>query len=354
VIFVKKGFVHMIEVIIVVVMALFAFYQFSYITTPDVDWERTKLTILGTDVLRVMDETNVNWFDAVAVKSNLTNLISSSNIVYNVELDNVIKQNINIGCLCAVGEVAGIVDALQPNPLYINSENITFTVNRIDPSNLNALLNPIYDVVIIPNYVDLNTQNLRRYLGLDKGVIELFSLTQGQVSGAQTDVFGLYWDVDIPNGAGDIVISPYAKNPGPETYTIYKYFNSFPNTTGDGYFQIGHEFEDYLGANSKVVPIGNNVEKILAVQRGTQAPAGILNWEISEKKGRTAWLPMGIPPNDQEDEKNLLKAVVAWAAGKEEIIKKSTMKNPVTVSRYKIYNTDMFQIVTIDLTLDYL
>ncbi len=345
-----KGFVHMIEVIIVVVMALFAFFQFSYITTPDMDWERTKLGLLGDDVLLAMDRIDVNWFDKSQVESNMTKLISSSNIIYSVKLDNAIKQNISIGCLCDAAQATTLGNALKPSPMRINDERINFKVIQVD--TLNALLNPAYDVVIIPTYQALNTANLMRYLSYEKGVIELFGLNEGEVIGAQRDVFGLDWSTDIPDGSGNVTFSPVSKNAGPETYTIYKYFNAFPNTTGDGYFDIGHEFEDFLGANSKVVPAGNNLEKIVAVQQVTNAPACIINSEISELKGRTAWLPTGIPVN--EDERNLLKAVVAWTAGKTEHIKKAATKNPVTISRYKIYNQDMFQIIKIDLTLDYL
>ncbi|MBN2102138.1 MAG: hypothetical protein JW716_04675 [Candidatus Aenigmarchaeota archaeon] len=351
----KKGFVHMIEIIIVVVMAFFAFFQFSYITTPGADWQRTKLALLGNDVLAVMDKNDVNWFDKNEVDSQLKDMIKSTNIVYSIKLDNVIKQDIKIGCLCIDGETSKIDDMLKPEPMQINMENINFSVEQV--SDIGSLLNPKYDVVILSdpsviNSINGNTANLMRYLGLDKGIIELFPLRQADVTGAQKEVFGLEWSSDIPDGSGRIIISPYARNPGSETYTVYKYFNSFPNTTGDGYFEIGHEFNDYLVENSKVISAGNNPQKILSVQRGTGAAAGILNWGMSDKKGRTAWLPIGIPTN--EDEKSLLKSVVAWAGGRAEILKKTTMKNPVTVSRYSVYNSDMFQIVRIDLTLDYL
>lgn len=349
----KKGFVHMIEVIVVIIMAFFAFFQFAYITTPETDWERTKLTLLGNDALSVMEKTGINWFDENEVSDSLDDLISSSNIIYGIRLDNIIKENITIGCLCSDEQILNIENALLPSPMLINDERINFRIIKVD--NLNELLNPYYDIALLGNYQGLSLNNARRFLQYDKGIVEIFMPTESQVLNdpVQRDIFGLGWSADSPSTqTGRIIFAPESYKPGPESYMIYKYFHSFPNTTGDGGFPIGTGFDVFMDSGSGVVQVSENPQKVVVFQRDSGKPACIINHEISEKKGRTAWIPMNSFSN--EEEKNLFKSVISWAAGKNQYIKKTSSKNPVVTSIYKVYNRDMFQIIKIELILDYL
>jgi len=349
----RKGFVHVMEMIVVIVMTIFSLTQFSYLSIPQADWERTKLALLGDDILLTLSKKNINWFDDNAVTSAINKFIENSNIAYSIKLTNVIKENINIGCLCDANDMVGIEEALKPNPLLINSERIRFITHRID--SINGLFNPAYDLVIICHYTDLSSMKttVMRYLSLDKGIIELFPLERSDIDSVQKDIFGVVWDsASESSSSDDIRFSTYSQRPGTETYTIRKYFLSFPNTAGNKEFSSGASFENFIGGASHIMQKSDNRMKVLLEQSNTKMPAAILNTEISEHNGRTLWLPVGIP--DNEKSKNLLKSAVAWAAGDEMYLKQSAMKNPITSSIFKVYNNDMFQIIRIDLILSHL
>jgi hypothetical protein len=99
--------------------------------------------------------------------------------------------------------------------------------------------------------------------------------------------------------------------------------------------------------------VTNNRNKILIEQRVTGLPACIINHNIEGiGKGRTVWLSNN--SNYDSDYKNLVKSLIAWAAGDEYRVIKSDMKIPVSSHIYKTMKKDMLQNVKVILELGYL
>jgi hypothetical protein len=95
----------------------------------------------------------------------------------------------------------------------------------------------------------------------------------------------------------------------------------------------------------------NDENKILLKQYSTNIPACIINYEISSGKGRTVWLSKS---DVSEEQKIFIKSVILWASGDTYTLIKRDIKDPVSVSIYKVLNEDMFQPIKIEMKLGYL
>jgi hypothetical protein len=116
-------------------------------------------------------------------------------------------------------------------------------------------------------------------------------------------------------------------------------------------FSESHTFSMVLQAGEKIWPSDNNMERIILFQKGTQLPACIVNSNIVDNNGRTAWLSYADPVGNQETS-SMLKDLVVWAAGDENEVIKNDVKNlPVVTSLYRTYDQDMFQPVEVLLTM---
>ena len=69
----KKGFLHMAEVIIVSVLVFTILSQFYNIPKSNIEWSNTKLGVTAHDLIYVMEEKGVDWFDFTEVNHTLYN-----------------------------------------------------------------------------------------------------------------------------------------------------------------------------------------------------------------------------------------------------------------------------------------
>lgn len=116
-------------------------------------------------------------------------------------------------------------------------------------------------------------------------------------------------------------------------------------------FSEKHNFGQLLSSGENVWPAGDKMEKIILLYRGAEPlPACIVNSNIVDDKGRTAWLAPGSVSSQEIS--NILRTLVVWAAGDENEVVKNDVKNvPVVVSLYKVYDQDMYQPVEVVLTM---
>jgi len=123
----QKGFIHVIEIIIVSMLVFFAIMQFSYLPPIETDWAKTKLTLQGNDLLFSLDRMGVDWKYNNDIQSKLSGVLPE-NTVYKVFL------------IDEQGDIETIID----NTLPRNSASVSFYKN-IDGS--------IYEVVISLGYL---------------------------------------------------------------------------------------------------------------------------------------------------------------------------------------------------------
>ena len=116
-------------------------------------------------------------------------------------------------------------------------------------------------------------------------------------------------------------------------------------------FHYGHRMSNFLTSNENTTQANNETYKILLRQIGSGVPACIINYNV-EGKGRTAWLSAG--DLSVEEQKIILKSILAWAAGDEYKVITSDIKKPVSSFIYTVSNKDMLQPVKVILELGYL
>jgi|GEM_PF-3745956 hypothetical protein len=88
----KKGFIHIMEIIIIVIVMFIVLFQFSLIQTQKSDWSRAKLAIQGYDILFSLDRQGVDWTATDTALRNsvigkLNNMDIQKNIIYSLRVE---------------------------------------------------------------------------------------------------------------------------------------------------------------------------------------------------------------------------------------------------------------------------
>jgi hypothetical protein len=367
-----KGFLHIVEIIIVTLVMFLIISQFAYLPGIKSDWAKAKMFLRGNDILYALDNQGINWLNSSEVLEKFEKILPENETAlrYNIEIRNAIKPEIRVGCVCSDQEFFNLQSDLEnPSSFSINDGNISFIVEKMDYDDP---LNPLdfsvrFDVIFLGSAVfgpvDLNNHltSIRNYLGNDKGLVEMRDLYNSSVSGdeLQEDLFGLRYDwtgmVD-PNGNSIGFNSPIFAN-NTELYALQKYFYFMPNSSGETYAEP-HTFPNFINCPSPSNPntcekINASDERVLLRQSGTEVPAVIVNNRVINSKGRTVWVSNGLPSGERE---SLLKTLTAWAAGDVSVISNQIVgsQESVSFSFFKVLNKDMYQPIEVFLSMAYL
>ena len=191
----KRGFLHVIEIVIITLVMFVVILQFTYIPGIPMNYDKTKLIIRGKDILFSLDEKGVNWLNKSSVQEEIDSLLKDTNIIYGLEIRNAIKTPIQVGCLCDGEELAFIETLLKP--FTLNRGNISFYVHKIDPpvpgispafSQEDATLPLFYDVIVAFDYGLAEdgefdyTNELRNYLSAGKGLVQVRDLDEEKLT----------------------------------------------------------------------------------------------------------------------------------------------------------------------------
>ncbi|MBU0530241.1 MAG: hypothetical protein ABIH52_00635 [Candidatus Aenigmatarchaeota archaeon] len=107
-----KGFIHVVEIIIISIVMFFILMQFSTIPNIDTDWDRTKLYLVGNDLAHTLDNMNVDWSDDGEIKGIMDSMVQngllSENILYDVKLRD------------SNGDVTTIIHSQLNNPVTVS------------------------------------------------------------------------------------------------------------------------------------------------------------------------------------------------------------------------------------------
>ncbi|MBI1971998.1 MAG: hypothetical protein HYS53_01730 [Candidatus Aenigmarchaeota archaeon] len=221
---VKKGYIHTIEMILSVLIVLFALSQFSSLYTRDTPWARNYLSLLSRDVVYTANVLGDDWQNSSFVSSSIGNILFSDAIEYEFGLRNAIKRSVFVGCFCSAAELAELARHLADFDL--NERKIDFAVSDIAAvQDWNSL-----DVIVYGHYqnMEADKQKLLDFLKNYKGVILLSGVTQAQINSDSVlrDVFGLKWVTDSVTGSSTngILVPDHPEN---ASYDIKKYFYGF-------------------------------------------------------------------------------------------------------------------------------
>lgn len=220
-----KGFMHVVEILLVIMIVFFVFTQFASIPRIADDWSRVKLSLIGEDALRILERRGVDWFNREGVEVELNRTLPE-NVVYSVLLENVVKPEIRIGCLCDQEGYGIMEDILYPGWFYLNGERVVFELIQVGESR--DLFDLDFDVALVYGFEDLTgeTYALRNFLGYGKGVMEICDVQT--IDSVQSGIFGLKFSDRIANSANSTFNWP-SEDPRKESGRIYTYFRSFPS-----------------------------------------------------------------------------------------------------------------------------
>jgi hypothetical protein len=321
-----KGFIHIVEIIIIALVVLVLLTQFVAIPGLKTDWERTKLTILGRDVLLALDRSGINWFDVNNLDSNLSALLGN-NTIYSIEIEGVPPSNISIGCNCS-DEEFNFIKNLVNNIPEINNQKFGFFVEQAESFDLK------YDLVLTFKPIK-NRFEAESFLSSGKGIIEI--LPDPEIDEIQQEFFGL----DSTTESITENNLTWAIGPANISWQIYKYFHTIPNSTGEKWPEPW-QFKNFL---QKAVKSKNSILK----QTDTENTGATFNIP----SGRTAWFGASFSDiQAREDLQTFLKALILQTSGN----KWTAISGPgqITISYYTFIKKDFFQPIKITLKLKFM
>ncbi|MEM7815507.1 MAG: hypothetical protein QXN71_00095 [Candidatus Aenigmatarchaeota archaeon] len=218
----RKGFMRIVEIVIVTMLAFAVLVQFYQIPKQETEWEKLKLSLQANDIILSLDKKGVDWFNYTEVDKVIINSISG-NMFYNLKIDNVIKNEINVGCICSVAETAGLSNALKYFDL--NRQETEFRVSQISPDSIS--FSHEYDVIVVFDYnLTENYTQIRHFLDAGKGIVEFRHFDISEIDSVQSDFFGLEWNSSLNPNSNPV---EFVSNESYETYyNIYKYFHHIP------------------------------------------------------------------------------------------------------------------------------
>jgi hypothetical protein len=363
----KKGFFHVVEVVIVAMLVFVILTQFYAIPRAQHSWDTAKLTVMSQDFLYALEELGVDWLDEAAVIDIMDKSVPGT-VAYALSVRPTVRPHIKVGCVCDMDNYT-FLQTWVLNNFTLNGIERGFSIDWINPSLIDFDLDGPdmqNDVLLFweePDSVLLNigtaeAQNLSEYLKKGNGLVEFSILTQSHVNkGWHNDTFNLVWvdpsDSTRPATSGPDF--PYF-DPSEDGHVVEKIFmNVFPGMGGFVNF-------DNLVAQESVYPADGNEKRILVTQRnpyeggtydGKNVPLSLIDWGV-QGYGRSAWMTWGDLTGANTQNRQLLKTLVIWAAsGKDTVVIESEMKKSVRASMRKILNSDMYEPMRVELRLGY-
>ncbi len=354
----RKGFFHVVEALIVIMLVFLVLSQFYSIPRPTHYWSETKLRLMAQDLLDTMEEKGVDWFDFVEVNRTISEALPPT-MGFALETTQSVRPETKVLCVCPATKAAYLESIFTTMPNF-NGVTRTFTFTSTTLEGMDFTIGGPHlsnDVILFWGYPGITSgspeaQSLNEYLSMGNGIIEYANLSEAQAGETwHQETFNLRWadslSVRPDYGYADFnLIRPDEKSYGP--IKLYNYFNG-----DDNFLSFGYE---------KVYPADERENKIVlrlgmmysgGSDAGRSIPLATVNWGVGGK-GRTAWMSNGTLPGTDNMNADLLKSLVIWAAAeKPYVVKGDVMAENSKSSLRKVLNQDMYEPMRIDLMLGY-
>ncbi|HJW96589.1 MAG TPA: hypothetical protein VJ485_00325 [archaeon] len=217
----RKGFIHVVEIIIVTVAVFLIIYQVSQIPRQNSDWESMELYTRANDILFSLDSKGVDWFDPAGVDNALHSSFPS-NTVYNLRIKNAMKPEIKVGCICNASQLSQVTNAL--NYFEINGQPVRFTITQIQPASI--AFSHEHDVIVaFEQNLDSYSAQISRFLEAGKGIVKVQDI-RNSPEDVMNKLFNVDWDGLLPSPSRNVYF--YSNESSEPYYNIYKYFHSIP------------------------------------------------------------------------------------------------------------------------------
>lgn len=223
----KKGFVHIIETVLVSLMAIVAIMYLLYPVNPEIGWERAGLTTTGEDLLAVLSDDylkDIMEKGREEIGSKVSDILTGEKISFNMKSVGAYKNEIRVGCNCSEKEASELRKILTP--AYVNNRKIKFTVYPFKFEDLTTEKWVDYDVIFLNEDDQVSTAknyvgDIKSFLGRGRGIVEFVDFdSSGEIGDLQREIFGLRQD----GGDGGDVEFTNREDPEKPNYGIGKLF----------------------------------------------------------------------------------------------------------------------------------
>jgi hypothetical protein len=353
----RKGFLHVIEVVIVAMLVFVLLSQFYRIPKAEHPWGTSKLTVMSQDILYIMENMSVDWFNAAQVNDTLYYALPET-MGYALRIRPAVRPVINVSCVCSTQNFTALSGILTD--FTLNGIDRSFNLKRIDPSDIILPAPEDTDVIVFWGYPAAlggqQARNLGRHMSMGNGVVEFANLTQGAVDAWwHREIFQLIWVDDSYRPPSDSAEFRYF-GPTDRGYAVREIFDNVPPGV-----PVFVDFDNF--ASESVYPDSGSEDRILVEQEdapyfaGTYdkkpVPLAVINWGVNGS-GRSAWMSGTDVSAGNDEARQLLKALVIWAAGeKDYVIIGGELKQSAKASFRKVLNEDMYEPVRVELALGY-
>jgi hypothetical protein len=353
----KKGFLHVVEALIVILLVFVVLSQFYSIPRSQHVWSEPKLRIMAQDLIYVLEEKLVNdedWFDPVAVETAITGSIPET-MGYTIKSKHDVKPAMAVGCICDnITNFNTINDDILQN-VTINGFERGFTVVRLFSASFDVLSEPgDYDVLVIFGGMEMTApqlEYLQEHLRAGGGVVQYAALTESSVEEVwHTELFNLSWtDSTRP---GDSNAEMQISTPPDRAYEPIEIYSTINGDMAFVNFGTESVYPAGLNQESRIVLRQTN-SYITGTLEGRSVPLAVINWGV-HGNGRTAWMSDGILTAIDNRNQDMLRSLVMWcAAGKEHTVTEDVMIQSSSAKFRKIFNSDMYEAVSIEMSIGY-
>ncbi len=322
----RKGFMHIVEIVVISLLVIVLMAQLYRTYPAQSAWSKAQLKALAEDILHSLRAKGTNWTNTAHVEAELIQLLGRTNTVFDLEIQNLVKPDVWVGCVCTdseYSELSGLM-AGQAGEFALNGMGYRIRMERISHTQPDFPL--IYDVIIIGRSPELLTgykHLMEKYLLAGRGIIEIRDLdAEYKLEETQNELFGLKWE-QAGQDRGDPTYRIIFNTP-PESryYNIRKYFMAIPNMTGnpdslDDFVNETFAFSNFVGSNEEVWVTDNDDKRVILFIKDfvPMAPALVVKDKAYKGRGRAAWLSAGYGGGELEEKGVLIKSLILWASG---------------------------------------
>jgi len=221
-----RGFLHISEAIIVIMLVFVMIFQFASIPGMRINWEKSKLVLMSHDILYSLDRSGVDWFNSTEIGTKVGGLLPST-IGFSLSTRQDIRPVMRVGCVCDPQNFSILQEEILTD-FELNGLRRSFIFERVDPATMK--FSAENDVIVFWGYRDIGSADLRSlksFLQKGGGVVEFSSLQQYQADQQwHKDIYNLIW-----------VDSTYLKTayanfyplvPADPGYKVKKFFQHLP------------------------------------------------------------------------------------------------------------------------------
>ncbi len=236
----KKGFLHIVEVIIMVMLIFVMILQFSTIPKMRTNWDRSKLILMSHDLLYSLERTGIDWFNTTETKEKIEEVLPVT-MGFSVSISQDVRPLIKVGCVCNQQDFNVLREEILTD-FDLNGHRRYFDIERIDPLSIKFPADS--DVIFFWGYRDLDglqQRDIKRFVSEGKGVVEFSTLEQYQAEEPwHQDIFNLEWVYPPSYYHPSVYADFYTRFPAERGYKTNKFFFKLPYELVPDYRMVGY------------------------------------------------------------------------------------------------------------------